>query len=87
MGFESSRRRYRVNSVEWKSYQCSCCNGWFDFTRTAEETLREREDLFPDTPHDEFVLVCEGCFVNIMMNAHDSGVLIDERYKDYLGDQ
>ena len=55
--------------------------------RSEEDAINERNILFPNTDVDEFVLVCEDCFAEIMSNAYRAGDLINEKYKDYLGDQ
>jgi hypothetical protein len=65
-------------------YICASCLSEFSQTRSEEECIKERNDLFPNTPDEEFVIVCEDCFVNIMREAYLSGEQSDERYMNYV---
>lgn len=51
-------------------YTCQCCHKTFEPTRSYEEAINEKEQLFPSC-QEKFDLVCDNCFEKIM--KHNEG--------------
>jgi len=47
-------------------YQCALCNGIFEKGWTDEEALEEYKNNFSDCKHEDYDVVCDNCYKEIM---------------------
>jgi len=57
------------------TYVCGACKKTLSFIEGADEKAhKEAEEKFPDTPTDEYAIICDDCYKNIVraMNTGDN---------------
>jgi hypothetical protein len=63
---QTERKKEDETMNEQKLFKCAHCGGEFQKEWSDEERAAEKDNLFPDVPVEECVVVCDDCFKLLM---------------------
>lgn len=54
-----------------EKYVCDACLGEFDKKWSDEEAIAEKNALWPSTPLEDYSIICDDCFKEMIGEQHD----------------
>ena len=55
-----------MTTVETRTLLCEACDCTFETDISEDEAMKEKEEIFGDTPREECMVICDDCFKELV---------------------